>query len=73
MNSEHQIACVGLKEASMSQWVVATQDLGTHHQTADANHGITIPDGHSNQGLLLALAAHGQGAVKSMTQGTCFR
>ncbi|OBS58579.1 hypothetical protein A6R68_10301, partial [Neotoma lepida] len=29
MNSEHRAACAWLKEASMSWWVVATQDLGT--------------------------------------------
>lgn len=34
MNGDHKLCCVGMKELSMSRWIVASQDVGTQqHQT----------------------------------------
>lgn len=43
MNNDQRMACAGLKDQSMSSWVIASQDVGTQH--------------HQSQSLALALQA----------------
>lgn len=57
MNADHRTACAGLRDASLSRWVIASQDLGTQqHQTKNLAMALQMQTTTLTEALTQALA-----------------
>lgn len=72
MNGDHRMACMGLKDSSLSRWVVASQDVCTQHQTQSPVLALQAQMTDMMEAITLALATKGQGSSRPLLKRTCF-
>ena len=74
MNNDHRMACAGLKDQSMSSWVIASQDVGTqHHQSHSLALALQAQTMAMTEAIMQALMMQGQKVQEKGKAGACFR